>query len=81
MNSNRTPSEEFALGQWLSEYPEDAEYQDILDHILGEFDGDEILVWGVLMEYPPQKIVEIIENTKYNFEEIVNEYYTPKEQN
>ena len=76
-----TPAEEFALGQWLSEYPDDMSYDDIIEHIEGEFDNPGILVWGVLMGCSQETIVEIIENTKASFESIVQEYYTPKENN
>lgn len=76
-----TPAEEFALGQWLSDYPEDMTYNDIIEHIEGEFNNPDILVWGVLMGASQEKIVEIIESTKENFEQMIAKHYTPKEQN
>lgn len=76
-----TPSEQFALEQWLSEYPNDMSYDEIIEHIAGDFDNPDILVWGVLMGYSQDRIVDTIENTKSAFENIVNIYYTPKEQN
>ena len=42
-----TPAEEFALDQWLSEYPTDLSYDEIVGNIRGDFDNPEILVWVV----------------------------------
>lgn len=72
-----TPAEEFALDQWLSEYPTDLSYDEIIGSIAGDFDNPEILVWGVLMGCSQEQIVETIENTKTAFEDAVNKYYIP----
>ena len=76
-----TPAEEFALDQWLSEYPPDLSYDEIVGNIRGDFNNPEILVWGVLMGCTQEKIVEIIENTKSAFENMIELHYTPNENN
>lgn len=72
-----TPAEEFALDQWLSEYPTDLSYDEIVGNIRGDFNNPDILVWGVLMGCSQEQIVETIENTKTAFEYAVNKYYIP----
>lgn len=70
-----TPSEEFTLDQWLSDYPADMSYDDIIENIRGDFDNPDILVWGALMGCSQDRIVEIIENTKVAFENTIKKYY------
>lgn len=72
-----TPAEEFAIDQWLSEYPTELSYDEIIDHIRGDFNNPEILVWGILMGCSQEQIVETIEDTKTAFEDAVNKYYIP----
>jgi hypothetical protein len=58
-------AENFALRHWLDEYPEDMDYQTILELVA---DGDKRIEPIGLMEYEPtQSIVEHIEATKRLF--------------
>ena len=61
-------SEAFALAQWLDEYPDDLDYQTILDMIAN---GDDENIWVIdLLEYePPEAIIRHIESTKRLFEQ------------
>ena len=61
-------SEAFALAQWLDEYPDDLDYQTILDMIAN---GDDENIWVIdLIEYePPEAIIRHIESTKRLFEQ------------
>lgn len=58
-------AEKFALSHWLDDYPEDMDYQTILELVA---DGDTRIEPIGLMEYEPtQSIVEHIEATKRLF--------------
>ena len=65
-----THAEKFALGEWLSDYPEDLPYDDLIELML---DGDELCVtpWEVVEHYSYRQIVEFIECTKEHFENVI----------
>ena len=58
-------AERFALDEWLSEYPEDVSYEEVLKLIL--IGSDEISVWAVAEDYPEYQIVEMIGATFNHF--------------
>lgn len=64
-------SQSFALNQWLSYYPEDMSYEDILacmrepDHT---WTCDHISVWEVVETFPMDQVAEFIEDTCNAFE-------------
>jgi hypothetical protein len=66
-----TIAETFALDQWLSDYPDDMSYPDILacmsepDHV---WTCDNISVWEVVETFPLGAVAEFIEDTKTHFE-------------
>jgi hypothetical protein len=66
-----TTAEQFALDQWLSDYPEDMSYPDILtclsepDHV---WTMDGISVCGAFETLPLGQVAEFIEDTKTHFE-------------
>lgn len=61
-------SEAFALAHWLDEYPDELDYQTILDKLAN---GDDEGIWVIdLIEYePPESIIRHIESTKRLFEQ------------
>jgi hypothetical protein len=59
-------SERFALGQWLSDYPDDKTYDEVLSMITEEH--EDIVLWETIENYPPESVIEIIEDTRSSFE-------------
>jgi hypothetical protein len=59
-------SERFALGQWLSDYPDDKTYEEVLDLITEEH--EDVILWEPIENYPPERVIEIIEDTRSSFE-------------
>ena len=57
-------SERFALNQWLSDYPDNFSYSDILKKL----GCDDVTVWEVLDNYVTHEIANIIEDTRKQFE-------------
>jgi hypothetical protein len=63
-------AERFALNQWLAEYPQDATYDEVFKMVL---DGDErIAVWERLEGNPNYVIADVIEETKFAVENMLN---------
>ena len=65
-----THAENFAVSQWLSDYPDDMSYEALIELML---DGDELCVspWEIVEHYSYRQIVEFIEDTKQHFESTV----------
>lgn len=59
-------SERFALGQWLSDYPDDKTYDEVLSMITEEH--EDIILWQSIENYPPESIIEMIDDTRSSFE-------------
>jgi hypothetical protein len=59
-------SERFALGQWLSDYPDDKTYDEVLSMITEEH--EDVLLWEPIENYPPESVIEIIDDTRSSFE-------------
>lgn len=59
-------SERFALGQWLSDYPDDKTYDEVLEMITEEH--EDILLWEPIENYPPESVIEMIDDTRSSFE-------------
>jgi hypothetical protein len=69
-----THSEQFALDQWLSSYPQDASYETIMEMLTdGEYDEttEAISVWEVVEHYPLWQVADLIEDTRGHFESAV----------
>jgi hypothetical protein len=70
-----THAENFALNQWLSDYPEGKTYQEIIDMMIGDEDqwmNEEISVWQTVENFTLRQVAEFIEDTKQHFENTVN---------
>ena len=67
-----TYGEQFALDEWLTYYPENMSYANILE-ILREADWshEAISVWEVVENYPLSQVAEFIEDTRSHFDRVV----------
>ena len=70
-------SEQFALNQWLSDYPDDLSYEEIIK-ILNTSENNcvestigDIWVWEVLENYPFDQVAQFIEDKRQAFERAV----------
>jgi len=63
-------SERFALGEWVSIYPADMDYDDVLTCIAKG--DDRVIVWSVLDKFDVADIISNIENTRLHFENTVD---------
>ena len=61
-----TNSESFALNQWLSDYPCDMSYDEIIERlsIPNEWNGDDITVWYLVENNTTDQVAQFIEDTK-----------------
>jgi hypothetical protein len=69
-------SEQFALNQWLTDYPENLTYDEVIDLMLGDEDEwtqDEITVWQTVEHFTLRQIVEFIEDTRKHFAAVTKE--------
>ena len=67
-------SERFALNEWLSDYPDDLEYYDILEMMSqDEWSVDGITVWEVVENFTLDQVSDFIENTRMHFERVTEE--------
>ena len=67
-------SEQFALNQWLSDYPVNLSYEEIiivLNNAENEWTIDEISVWQVVEDCTLDQVAQFIEDTKQAFERTV----------
>ena len=56
-------AEKHALDHFLSDYPHEKEYDDIIDQI-SEDNMDDILIWEPFENHDPSQVAEWIENLK-----------------
>ena len=69
-------SEQFALNQWLTDYPEGLTYDEVIDLMLGDEDEwthDQITVWETVEHFTLRQVVEFIEDTRKHFAAVTNE--------
>jgi hypothetical protein len=67
-------SEKFALNEWLSDYPEDLEYYEILELMSqDDWSVDGITVWEVVENFTLDQVSDFIENTRMHFERVTEE--------
>lgn len=66
----RERAETFALNQWLSDYPVDMPYQEILDQLhSGNYEDDyDIVPWQLIEDCSGAEIAEMIDDTRCSFE-------------
>ena len=74
-----THSERFALNQWLSDYPENMSYDEILDWLRADVDEENLCTWFVLEYLPTSEVIEIIEDTRKAFERAVDQILKEKQ--
>ena len=65
-----TTAERFALDEWLSDYPEDVSYSEILDMIQGG--TEDVSVWAIAEGYPEYQIIQMIDATLNHFTNVTN---------
>lgn len=75
---NFTMAEKFALNQWLSEYPSELSYWDIIELIKSEDEIEDIedrqITFSETIEYwSAEDVIELIEDTKDSFQWYLNE--------
>lgn len=63
-------SERFALNEWLSDFPEDKTFDEIIDLIYEE--DESINPWEPVENYSAARLVQIISDTKTHFEFVTN---------
>ena len=66
-----TKAEYFALDQWLTDYPANLSYAEIINVLNNaeiDFTIDEISVWEMVEDYPLDQVAEFIDDTKRAFE-------------
>jgi len=69
-------SERFAINEWLSDYPEDKTYDEIIDMMVGDEDEwthDQITVWQTVEHFTLRQVAEFIDNTRAHFAAVINE--------
>jgi hypothetical protein len=66
-----TYGEQFALDEWLSDYPETMSYEDILLTMNTGDEDNEITVWAAMENNPLSDIAEYIDNTRAHFDNVV----------
>jgi hypothetical protein len=64
-------SERFALNQWLSDYPHDMTYFEIIDLIHEE--DESVTLWERIEGYGARAVIEEIENTRCAVEQMMDD--------
>ena len=70
------PSEQFALNQWLTDYPDNLTYDEVIDLMMGDEDEwthDQITVWQTVEHFTLRQVIEFIEDTRKHFAAVTNE--------
>ena len=75
-------SEQFALNEWLSDYPDNLSYGEIIDLMLGDDDNEQwtheqITVWQVVEHFTLNQVVDFIEGTRAHFARVTEEDKKP----
>lgn len=69
-------SQLFALNEWLSDYPDNLTYEEIieiLENPENTWCADEITVWEIVEHFTCDQVASFIENTKKHFERVTEE--------
>jgi len=67
-----THAEQFALDEWLSDYPETMTYQGIIDTLNADDEDGLISVWQMVEGYPLTQVAEFIDGTRHHFQSTVD---------
>jgi len=65
-----THAEEFALNEWLTDYPRDKTYDEICD-LIQVHEDDSVVPWQWFETMHPSELVENIDNTRSHFEHTI----------
>jgi hypothetical protein len=68
-------SERFALMEWLSEFPDDKTYDEIILMLRGDesqWKHEDIDVWEVVENHTLDQVADFIDNTRMHFESITS---------
>ena len=65
-------SERFALNEWLSEWPNEAKFDDVL-YLLLDDDDETVIPWEAIEDHPRRDIADFISNTQTHFASVTNE--------
>lgn len=76
-----TKSELFALGEWLSEWPEGWSYKQVINwlidndesHTYTDSDEERVWVWEPMEDHSGTQVAEFIENTRLHFERFTSD--------
>lgn len=66
-------SELFALNEWLSDFPDNLTFDEIIAILRdpeNAWCADDITVWDVVEDYPCEQVAGFIESTKKHFERV-----------
>jgi len=71
-------SQQFALNQWLTDYPDNLTYNEVIHLMLGDGDSQEwthelITPWEVVENFTLNQIANFIEDTRAHFARLTNE--------
>ena len=72
-------SERFALHEWLSDFPDDKTYDEIILMLRGdesEWSHPDISVWEVVENHTLDQVADMIENTRMHFEHMTEDMVT-----
>lgn len=62
-------SERFALMEWLSEFPDDKTYDEIIEMLnVDDWSNPDLSVWEVVESHDLSQVADFIENTRMHFE-------------
>lgn len=70
MQTLRETAQEFALNQWLADYPTDMAYDDILALLRSakHEESDDVIVWWLVENNTGRAIAQMIDDTRAAFE-------------
>jgi hypothetical protein len=66
-----TYAEQFALDEWLFDYPETMSYEDILLTMKTGDEQNQITVWSAMNRNPMRHVADYIDDTRLHFERVV----------
>jgi len=70
MQTLRETAQEFALNQWLADYPDDMAYDDILNVLRSaeHEESDDITLWWIVENNSGRAVAQMIDDTRAAFE-------------
>jgi len=76
-----TKSQTFALGEWLSEWPENWSYEQVIDWLMNNEDpaysdaedDERVWVWEPVEDCSGTQVAGFIENTRCHFERVTSD--------